>query len=150
MKQIHAQRILLAALLAGITPGARAADEIKSGKWQFSTEMQMPPTPQAPLGAQARPGGNPPMMRTACIDPAHPIPEEQQCKLDQVDRHGGVVTWKMTCNSPRGAIQSAGSARYAGDTMEATLTARVPGPGGQPVDTPGHITGRYVGPCDAK
>jgi len=45
---------------------------------------------------------------------------------------------------------SAGSGRYAGDTMEAALTARVPGPNGQPVDTPGRITGRYLGPCDAK
>jgi hypothetical protein len=34
--------------------------------------------------------------------------------------------------------------------MEGTLTARVPGPNGQPVDTPGRISGRYLAPCDAK
>src|SRR5215470_4037559 len=87
---------------------------------------------------------------TACIDSASPIPAESQCKLEQMDRHGSLVTWTMTCNSPRGAIRSAGSARYAGDTMEATLTARVPGPNGQPLDSPGNITGRYLAPCDAK
>ena len=81
---------------------------------------------------------------------ANPIPAEGQCKLDRVDPRGSVVTWAMTCNSPRGPILSAGSGRYAGDTMEATLTARVPGPNGQAVDTPGHITGRYLGVCDAK
>jgi len=54
------------------------------------------------------------------------------------------------CNSPRGEIHSAGSARYAGNTMEGTVTARVPGPNGQPVDAPGHIAGRYLAPCDAK
>ncbi|MBV8936965.1 MAG: DUF3617 family protein [Alphaproteobacteria bacterium] len=136
---------LLTVLLVGsgsIAP--QAADEIKSGIWQFTTRMQLPG------GAQPPAGGSPPMTLTACIDSANPIPAESQCKLEQMDRRGSVVTWTMTCNSPRGAIRSAGSARYAGDTMEATLTARVPGPNGQPVDSPGSITGRYLAPCDAK
>ena len=111
--------------------------------------MQLPGAAQsAPTGQAA--GGNAPMTRTACIDAANPIPAEAQCKVDQVDRRGGLVTWAMTCNSPRGEIHSAGSARYAGITMEGTVTARVPGPNGQPVDTPGHIAGRYLAPCDAK
>ena len=122
----------------------QAADEIKNGKWQFTTRMQLPGDAQPPAG------GSPPMTLTACIDSASPIPAESQCKLEQMDRHGSLVTWTMTCNSPRGAIRSAGSARYAGDTMEATLTARVPGPDGQPVDSPGSITGKYLAPCDAK
>ena len=143
--------ILLSVLL--VTAGSaapRAADEIKSGKWQFTTQMQLPGAAQSPPGVQASAGGNAPMTRTACIDAANPIPAEAQCKLDRVDRHGGGVTWAMTCNTPRGSILSAGSGRYAGDTMEATLTARVPGPNGQPIDTPGHITGRYLAPCDEK
>ena len=143
--------ILLTAVLANASPvPSRAADEIKAGKWEFTTQMQLPGAAQSPPGVQAPAGGNAPMTRTSCIDDANPIPAEGQCKLDQVDRHGSVVTWAMTCNSPRGPILSAGSGRYAGDTMEATLTARVPGPNGQPVDTPGHITGRYLAPCDAK
>ena len=143
--------ILLTVILASASSvPSRAADEIKAGKWQFTTEMQLPGATQPPPGVQAAAGGNAPMTRTACIDAANPIPAEAQCKLDQVDRRGNVVTWAMTCNSPRGPILSAGSGRYAGDTMEATLTARVPGPNGQPVDTPGRITGRYLAPCDAK
>lgn len=146
-----ARGILLTVILAGaVSVGSQAADEIKGGKWQFTTQMQSPGGSQQPPGAQAAAGGNAPMTLTACIDSANPIPAEGQCKLDQTDRHGSVVTWAMTCNSPRGPIRSAGSARYAGETMEATLTARVPGPNGQPVDTPGRITGRYLGPCDAK
>ena len=86
----------------------------------------------------------------ACIDAANPIPAEAQCKIDQVDRRGSLVTWTMTCNSVRGEIHSAGSARYTGNTMEGPVTARVPGPNGQVVDTPGHIAGRYLAPCDAK
>jgi uncharacterized protein DUF3617 len=143
--------ILLSVLL--VTAGSvapRAADEIKSGKWQFTTQMQLPGAAQSPPGVQASAGGNAPMTLTACIDATNPVPAEAQCKLDRVDRHGGVVTWAMTCNTPRGPILSAGSGRYAGDTMEATLTARVPGPNGQPVDAPGKITGHYLAPCDAK
>jgi hypothetical protein len=41
-------------------------------------------------------------------------------------------------------------AHYTGDTMEATLTAHMIGPNGQPVDNPGRITGRYLGACDAR
>jgi hypothetical protein len=94
------------------------------------------------------------MTRTACVDAANPVPPETQqgnvqCKVDKVERKGGLVTWSMTCSSPQGPIQSSGAARYSGDTMEATLTARLPGPNGQPVDAPGRITGRYVGPCNA-
>jgi hypothetical protein len=146
-----ARGLLLTVVLAStLSAASRAADEIKAGKWEFTTQMQLPGPAQSPRGVQASAGGNAPMTRTACIDAANPIPAEGQCKLDRVDRHGSVVTWAMTCNSPRGPILSAGSGRYAGDTMEATLTARVPGPNGQPVDTPGHITGRYLAPCDAK
>ena len=143
--------ILLSVLL--VTAGSaapRAADEIKSGKWQFTTQMQLPGAAQSPPGVQASAGGNAPMTLTACIDATNPVPAEAQCKLDRVDRHGGAVTWAMTCNTPRGPILSAGSGRYAGDTMEATLTARVPGPNGQPVDAPGKISGHYLAPCDAK
>ena len=143
--------ILLTIVLASaMSVAPRTADEIRAGKWQFTTQMQLPGAAQSPPGVQASAGGNAPMTRTACIDSANPIPAEGQCKLDQVDRRGAVVIWAMTCNTPRGPILSAGSGRYAGDTMEATLTVRVPGPNGQPVDTPGRITGRYLGACDAK
>ena len=143
--------LLLSAVLASsLSAPSRAADEIKAGKWEFTTQMQLPGAAQSPPGVQASAGGNAPMTLTACIDATNPVPAEAQCKLDRVDRHGGAVTWAMTCNTPRGPILSAGSGRYAGDTMEATLTARVPGPNGQPVDAPGKISGHYLAPCDAK
>ena len=141
--------LLALSLATAVSFAAQAADEIKSGKWEFTTQMQLPGAVQSAPSSQAA-GGNAPMTRIACIDAANPIPAEAQCKVDQVDRRGSLVTWAMTCNSPRGEIHSAGSARYAGITMEGTVTARVPGPNGQPVDTPGHIAGRYLAPCDAK
>jgi len=134
--------LLALSLATAISVAAQAADEIKSGKWEFTTQMQLPGAVQSAPSGQAA-GGNAPMTRIACIDAANPIPAETQCKVDQVDRRGSLVTWAMTCNSPRGEIHSAGSARYAGNTMEGTVTARVPGPNGQPVDAPGYIAGRY-------
>jgi uncharacterized protein DUF3617 len=142
-------KLLFLSLASALSVAAQAADEIKSGKWEFTTQMQRPGAVQsAPAGQGA--GGNAAMIRTACINAANPISAEAQCKVDQVDRRGGLVTWAMTCNSPRGEIRSAGSARYAGNTMEGTVTARIPGSDGQPVDTPVHIVGRYLAPCDAK
>src|SRR5215469_7854619 len=109
--------LLALSLATAISVAAQAAEDIKSGKWEFTTQMQLPGAVQsAPAGQTA--GGNAPMTRTACIDAANPIPAEAQCKVNQVDRRGSLVTWAMTCSSPRGEIHSAGSARYAGSTME--------------------------------
>lgn len=136
--------MLFAAVSALMAPvAARAADEIKGGKWQFTTQMRMPP-----------PGGDAAMTRTACVDPANPVPAETrqgnvQCKLDRMQRQGGTVSWSMTCAAPQGPpIRSEGVAHYRGDAMEATLTAHMIAPNGQPFDNPGRITGRYLGACD--
>ena len=101
--------LLALSLATAVSVAAQAADEIKSGKWEFTTQMQLPGAVQSAPSGQAA-GGNAPMTRTACIDAANPIPAEAQCKVDQVDRRGSLVTWAMTCNSPRGEIHSAGSA----------------------------------------
>jgi uncharacterized protein DUF3617 len=144
--------VLVVALLAGTAATSMAADEIRSGKWQFTTQMQTAGAPQA----QARSGGDTGITLTACIDPANPVPAEAQqgnlqCKRDSVERHGSTVSWSTTCTGPQGPpIRSAGAARYTGDSMEGTLTTRVIGPNGQPVDNPGRITGHYLGPCGAR
>jgi Protein of unknown function (DUF3617) len=151
MKTTTAEKILPLILIVALSPGtARAAGEIKPGKWQFTTEMQLPAAPQTAPGAQPSSAANRPLTRTACIDPAHPIPAEEQCKLDTMKRTGSKISWAMTCNSPQGPVHSTGSGRYAGDTMEGTLTAHVPGPDGRPMGAPGRITGRYLGPCEPK
>jgi hypothetical protein len=150
MKHRAAQRVLLAAFLAGVAHfPAHAADAVKAGKWEFTTQLQLPAA-QSPAGGQSGPGSGQPMTRTACIDPAHPIPMEGQCKLDDMRSSGSTITWAMTCNLPQGPVQSTGSAHYGGETMQSTLTAHIPGPNGQPVAAPGQITGRYLGPCDAR
>jgi Protein of unknown function (DUF3617) len=146
--------MFLAILLIGMvtTAPANAADQIRGGKWQFTTEMRMPATAQSSAGAQARPTR---MTRMACIDPANPVPAETQgdvqCKVDKMQRNGGTVTWSMTCTPPQGApVRSDGVAHYAGTTMEATFTTHMTAQNGHPVDNPGRISGRYVGACEAR
>jgi hypothetical protein len=138
-----AQCVLFVVFFVGIIPAAvGAAEEIRGGEWQFTTHIQLP--------GMAPPGGAEGLTRTACINPANPIPPDAQCRLDNVHRTGSVVTWETTCTSPIGPVQAAGSARYAGETMQGTLTTRIPGPNGTPTDAPGTITGRYLGPCNGK
>ncbi len=148
---------LLAVLLTGTvaTTAARAADEIRAGKWQFTTEMRMPAGAQSPQGGQLQPGSSTNMTRIACITPANPVPAgtegNVQCKIDKEQRNGGTVAWSMTCTPPQGApVRSDGVAHYTGDAMEATFTAHLTAPNGQAVDNPGRITGRYLGACDAR
>src|SRR5262249_46177287 len=112
--------LALSLVAAALPVAAQAADEIKPGTWEFTAQMQLPGAVQSAPAGQAA-GGNAPMTRTACIDAANPIPAEAQCKVDQVDRRGTLVTWAMTCNSPRGQIHSAGSAGYSGNTMAGTV-----------------------------
>ena len=96
MTRVARGNLLALSLAAAVAVAAQAADEIKSGKWEFTTQMQLPSAVQSAPAGQAA-GGNAPMTRTACIDAANPIPAEAQCKVDQVDRRGGLVTWAMTC-----------------------------------------------------
>ena len=113
--------MLALSFVAAVSVAAQAADEIKSGKWEFTTQIQLPGALQSAPASQAA-GSNAPVSRTARIDAANPIPAEPQCKVDQMDRRGSLVTWAMTCNSPRGEIHSAGLARYASNTMEGPLS----------------------------
>src|ERR1700730_13081805 len=56
--------LLALSLATAVSVAAQAADEIKSGKWEFTTQMQLPRAVQAAPSGQAA-GGNAPMTRIA-------------------------------------------------------------------------------------
>jgi hypothetical protein len=152
-----AERVFLfAGLLTGIVvTTAHAADEIRAGKWQFTTETRMPAGMQPTAGGQLPAGGSTRMTRTACITPANPVPATTegnvQCKVDKELRNGGTVSWTMTCTPPQGRpVRSDGIAHYTGNAMEATFTTHLTAPDGHAIDNPGRITGAYLGACDGK
>jgi hypothetical protein len=64
-----------------------------------------------------------------------------------MQRNGGTVSWATTCTTGQGTVRSQGVARYAGDTMDATLITQVPRPNGGTMETSQRISGRYLGPC---
>ncbi len=143
---------------------AYAADGIKAGKWEFSAQVQMPNMPKLPPGVQLPPGINigpkgVDVTRTSCVDSATPMPADMhqskpngQCKVAKVDISGGTVRWESTCTQPSDGttVHSEGVAHYDGEAMSADVKTVVTSPGGPPNVTTQHVTGHYLGPCDAK
>src|SRR5438874_7800066 len=131
------------------------ADTVKPGQWEFTSQMQMPggtqlpPGVQMPSGTTMPPGAGMRSSYRACIDSEKAVPSDPrgQCKIDNVRRNGGTVSWTGTCTTGQGAVRSEGVARYSGDRMEGNLTTHVPGANGQVMNTTQHITGRYLGAC---
>jgi len=153
-----ARIILLLAAPAAIAwmAGAQAADPIKSGEWEFSTQLQasaLPSGTSLPPGAQpAAAGGGMKVTHTQCVEPDKAVPSDprRECKVERMERKDSVITWKTSCKGAQGIVESAGTARYSGDTMVANLNVRAPNGQGGVLETSQHITGRYLAPCPAK
>ena len=156
-----ASAVLLAMAAAA---AAHAADAVKAGKWEFSAQVRLPSAPKLPPSVQLPPGVNIgpngiDVTRIACIDSAKPVPADMhppnqqhgQCKVGAVNSKDGTVTWETSCAQSDGSVVHAdGVAHYTGDTMEATIKTRSTGGTGGTSETSQHITGRYLGACDAK
>ena len=155
-----ASALMLVAAAAGT---AFAADAIRAGKWEISAQVQVPNMPKLPPGVTLPPGinlgpGGVNMTRTTCLTESKPVPDdirppgEQKgdCKVEKLEKEAGTVRWESICKSGDATVRSSGTARYAGDRMEATIKTTVLNPGGPPNETSQHIAGRYLGPCDAK
>jgi len=152
MRRMILSLTVLAAAAAG---PAYAQDAVKRGRWEFTSQLQTPAMPQMPPGVslppgvQAPPGGGMSATHTSCIDPEKAVPTDprSECRVDGMQRNGGTITWSTTCTTPQGTVRSEGVAHYRGDTMEGTMTTRVPTANGQTMDNTQRITGRYLGPC---
>jgi hypothetical protein len=130
--------------VSGIGGPAVAAEAIKPGRWQFTSQLQAAAAP-----ASAKSAGGAKATYTSCIASDNAVPTElgPQCKLDSSERHGARLVWSMTCTNSQNSVRSHGEARYRGDTMEATMTSHLPGAGGTASDMTQHITGHYLGAC---
>jgi hypothetical protein len=156
--RLAAAAMLLAAFQVGTAMSAGAAETIRPGRWEFISQMQMPggaqlpPGASLPQGVQARPGGGMSATHTSCIDPDKAVPTDPrpECRVDRMQRNGATITWSSSCTTAQGTVRSDGVARYAGNSMDATLTTHVPGQGGAVMDTRQRITGRYLGPCTGR
>lgn len=144
-----------ALLLAGpaILP-AHAADQVKPGKWEFTSKLDMASPPKLPAGVSLPAGMKLPtsgmaVTHTQCVNTETSVPNDPRsgCKIDRIRRHGSAIDWWTTCHTAQGTANSAGSARYSGDTMAATMNTRTPNGSGGFIQTTQHITGHYLGAC---
>jgi hypothetical protein len=157
---------VLAATLA-FAASAEAADAIKAGKWEYTVTSQMPNMPQLPPGVKLPPnvqiqGGPGGMTAThvSCVTPSDPIAElrrphgpsaaQSQCRIEKMERSGGMVSWASSCTSPDATVRSEGTAHYAGDRMEANFATRTTPTHGSPMAMSNHVVGHYLGPCDSR
>jgi hypothetical protein len=155
--------VLAAAMAAGAiawtAAATHAADAIRTGKWEFAAQVQLPHLPPGvalPPGLKIGPGGIN-VTRTACVNqstlvpPGLHLPAEQhgQCKVEHLERDEGTVRWLVSCSGAPGSVRAEGVAHYTGDKMEATLTTHSVDSAGHAQATSQHVTGRYLGPCDA-
>lgn len=157
---LAARIMLVLAVPIAIAAMARApaADAVKPGQWEFDTQLQAPAMPELPAGAslpagtRTAAGGGMKVTHTQCVEPDKAIPTDprRECNVEKMERKGSVLTWSTTCKAPQGTVESAGTARYRGDTMEANLNVRAPNGRGGFIETTQHVTGRYIGPCPGK
>jgi len=163
---LAARIMLLLAAPAAIVwmAGAQAADPIKSGEWEFSTQLQAPSMRELPAGTSLPPGAQPAasgggmpgggmkVTHTQCVEPDKAVPSDprRECKVEKMERKGSVIAWSTSCKGAQGTVESAGTARYSGDTMVANLNVHAPNGRGGVLETTQHIMGRYLGPCPAK
>lgn len=144
-------------VLAG---AAGAADAIREGKWEFTSEMQMegmPQMPALPPGVKLPPGmsvatqGN--TMRSTvvkCITKDDLVPAsdktDTKCKTTKMERRGNTVKWSTVCTDKDMKMTGDGVATYTGEVMDSTTTMTTQGQGKttkQVVKT----KGKYLGVC---
>jgi len=143
---------------------AGVGDQIKAGKWEFSTLV--PGTPYPALGMQPSPGvrSSPTglsISQTVCITAADPLPPmargpsargpKHPCKVDKTDINGSTVGWSVSCAMPQININVEGVVHYHEATLDGEYTVRSAIAGrAAPAMKTIHLTGRYLGPCDSK
>jgi hypothetical protein len=115
--------------------------DFEPGKYEITSKVEMP----------GMPGTIPPQTVTQCITEQDPIPnqnpENQECKIVDMNQAGNTITWKMKCDQQGQKITSTGQMTYKGDSFEGTiLTNMGPQAGNMTMTTV--ITGKRISDCE--
>ncbi|MFO7557841.1 MAG: DUF3617 family protein [Desulfobacterales bacterium] len=134
MKKICAALITLLAAASV----SHAAPDIKEGKWEITTKMEMPGMPME----------MPPVTVTQCLTRKNMVPEDsdpgQECKTSDITISGNTISWTTTCSSGQdGPVTGTGNITYAGKTMKGTMKMKQSG-----MEMTSHIHGNYIGKCE--
>lgn len=128
---------LLATLL--FTTAACAEPNLSEGKWEITTQMEMPGMPMA----------IPPVKYTHCMTKKDVVPQQpeknQDCKMISTDIQGDTVYWVMECKSGKDTMRSNGHVTYKKDRFDGAINATMSGSENMTMQS--KISGRYLGPC---
>jgi hypothetical protein len=121
---------------------AAGAQSVKSpqkpGKWQVTTDMDMPGMPMKMK----------PITTEVCVteadlqDPQKAVPKDAKsdCKVSDYKVAGNTVTWAMECPSQK--MKGTGEATYTGDAYTGTMKMEM---GEQKMSM--KLSGKWVGTC---
>jgi len=128
--------VLLASLFLGTT---FAGPNIKAGKWEITTETEMPGMPMK----------MPPVTHVQCMSQKDLVPQNrqpgQECEISNVSVSGDTVTWTVVCTNQGGTMEGKGRIAYRGDQMQGTMEMVMKGEG---MKMTSRISGRRIGDCD--
>lgn len=161
MKQRIGVVVLGVSAVLVLAGAAGAAESVREGKWEFTSEMQMegmPQMPALPPGVKLPPGvsvstrGNS-MHSTVvkCITKDDLVPASDQkadnkCKTTRMERRGNTINWTTVCNDNGMKITGDGVATYTGEVMDSTMTMTSQGQG-QSTRQVVKTKGKYLGVC---
>ena len=114
-----------------------AGPDMKEGKWEITTKMEMPGMPME----------MPPVTYTQCLSRKDMVPQEnnpgQKCKIEDLKTIGNTVSWTIKCISGQGGpTTGTGKIAYEGKTMKGTMNMKQSG-----MEMTSHINGKYIGEC---
>lgn len=116
---------------------AWAGPNMKEGKWQMTTKMEM----------KGMPMEMPAVTHTQCLTKKDYVPRNnagnQECQPVQTKVSGDTVTWTINCKGEGGPVTGSGKVTYKGDSFKGVMKMKQGG-----MDMTSHITGKYIGPCN--
>lgn len=135
--------VLTVILISVSTSFAGPGVNIKEGKWEITTQTEMPGMP-----------ANMSQMKhtfTQCLTKKDLVPQSsqpqqsgQECKITQMKVRGNTVTWTMICKSQGGETKATGKVTYSGDSFKGTMKMTMPQ--GNMIVT-SRMSGRRIGDC---
>jgi hypothetical protein len=121
--------------------GAGSAPDMKEGKWEISTTVEM----------EGMPVETEPMKDTQCLTKKNFLPPigdmGKECKTTATKIEGNTVKWTMKCNEQAGSMESVGTITYKGDKLEGTIKTTIKDPGAGKMTLVQRMSGKRVGDC---
>lgn len=126
------------AVFAAVVPMSAAENPAKPGKWQITTQMEIP----------GMPFKMPPIKMDICLteedlkDPAKSVPNDPKakCTVSDYTVDGNTVTWNVDC--PKQDTKGTGTITYTGDSYTGNMKMTV---GEQEMTS--KYSGKWMGEC---